>query len=492
MSTKIRSERLAKYLGAVLHGKQEVQDSTNFKRLVQAILEQNNPCALVERLIANQTAVKSLRNGLRFNITAAFINEFTAKLIHFLNDPEVKLLANGLILEQILLIILEPRTLWNSFVDAFLTRKLDDDATLALCWLTTELLSLPASLGVDIRADAQAIVDHDYLFSSPLVRLRNSGHKIKYLLEMKSSATALISSESTAGGRHDNDFADFRLTAILPTADEIGCTDKPFYRGVDEIAELSGSQRIAGHIDNQFRLLREDMLSALRDDFQIANGKKAGRRSAFRLGGLSLSCLCCSSSDDKHLRSCTIGVTPKTGLGRLEGLSKDDRKSFLKKTVQFVKHQAFGCLIRDTEIVAFAVIERDIDALASSPPVVMLRIVGEEALKKSLLSLKMYSDVEFLVVNTATFAYEPILKCLQERVDFPLTEELFLYEKGQPPKNSDLAPRNIINELQEDYRRNIQNILRTPQTVTLDPSQLESLLAGLSQRVSLIQGPPGI
>jgi hypothetical protein len=56
----------------------------------------------------------------------------------------------------------------------------------------------------------------------------------------------------------------------------------------------------------------------------------------------------------------------------------------------------------------------------------MLRISGEEALKKSLLYLKLYSDVDFLVVDTPIFAYEPILKCLQESVEMPLTEELFL------------------------------------------------------------------
>lgn len=44
----------------------------------------------------------------------------------------------------------------------------------------------------------------------------------KYLLEVKSSATASStdSSESTAGGRHDNEFPDFREIAILPTSDE--------------------------------------------------------------------------------------------------------------------------------------------------------------------------------------------------------------------------------------------------------------------------------
>lgn len=100
--------------------------------------------------------------------------------------------------------------------------------------------------------------------------------------------------------------------------------------------------------------------------------------------------------------------------------------------------------------------------------------------------------MDFLAVDTPTFAYEPILKCLQERVDFPLTEELFLYEREQPLKESSLAPWDVVNELKEMYKRNIQNILQTPRPVTLDSSQLESLLAGLMQRVSLIQGPPGM
>ncbi|OQD77262.1 hypothetical protein PENDEC_c003G06777 [Penicillium decumbens] len=111
MSTNIRSERLARYLGAVLHGKQEVQDLSNFKRLIEAILDQGDPCVVVERLIASPSALNALRNGLRFNLTPVFINACTAKFIQFLNHPEVKLLGNGLFLEQLLLIILEPRTL---------------------------------------------------------------------------------------------------------------------------------------------------------------------------------------------------------------------------------------------------------------------------------------------------------------------------------------------------------------------------------------------
>ncbi|KAJ5823469.1 hypothetical protein N7447_005809 [Penicillium robsamsonii] len=491
MSTNVRSERLAKYFGTVVNGKQKVQHLNDFKRFIEAILDQIDPSIVVQRTISSQSALDALRNGLRFNLTPVFINGYTAKLIQYLNHREVKLLCNGQFLEQLLLIILEPRTLWGALLEAFRTRKLEDHAIQALCWLMIELLSVPPSSGVDIRADAQAVLDDGSLFSSPSVDIRNFGHKIRYCLEMKSPATAPQNSEITAGGRHDNDFADFRLTAIFPTADEMGCTEKPFYRRAEDIAQLSSGQRIAGHVDNQFRLLREDMLSELRDDFQIAKGTKRGRRSAFHLKDISLAHVRCTSGTSNHLRPCTIGVTAKYGLERLKNLSADARKAFLKSTPQFVKHRAFGCLIRGTEIVAFATIERDIDELVSNPPVVMLRITGEEALKKSLLYLKLYHDVEFLLVDTAMFAYEPILKCLQERIELPLTEELFLYERDQPVKDSSLAPWNVVNKLKGEYGHNIQSTLQTSMPVTLDASQLDSLLAGLTQRVSLIQGPPG-
>lgn len=492
MSANTRLDRLAKYFGAVLHGMQELRNLSDFKRFIEAILSQQDPSIAIERLVTSPSALGALQNGLRFNLTPAFINEYTSKFIKFLDNTGVKALCNGLFLQQILLIILEPRSLWNALVDAFHTRMLDEDATQTFCWLVTELLSLPASCAVDITADVQTIINDDLIISSPSASLRNLGHKMKYLLEMKSSASVLLSSEHKAGGRHDNDFSDFRQIAILPTADEMSCTESPFYRRVDEISQLSGNQRIAAHVDNQFRLLREDMLSGLRDDIQVARGAKKGRRSALRLQGLSLARISCVSADLKYLHPCTIGVTAKKGLNRLESLSEQEKKTHLKQNPDFIRHHAFGCFLRDTEIVAFATIERSIDDLISTPPIVMLRLAGEEALKKCILFLKLYDNVEFLVVDSPTFAYEPILKCLQERTDFPLTEELFLYKKDEPVKESSLAPWAVVQELREEYRRNIQNIIQTPRPITLDQSQLDSLLKGLTQRLSLIQGPPGI
>lgn len=70
----------------------------------------------------------------------------------------------------------------------------------------------------------------------------------------------------------------------------------------------------------------------------------------------------------------------------------------MKENRNSVKHQAFECLTRGAEIVAFATIERDEDAIVAQPPIVMLRIAGDEDFKKTLLYLKLYSDVHFVLV----------------------------------------------------------------------------------------------
>ncbi|PYH64019.1 P-loop containing nucleoside triphosphate hydrolase protein [Aspergillus vadensis CBS 113365] len=483
-AVRTRSDRQKKYLQDVIAGKQSVQNVNDFKRFVEAVLAQIDHSVAVERLMASPSALTALQKGLRFSTTADFINQYTAKLLQYLSGPGIKNLCNGQFLERILLIFLEPRTLWNAWMEAFASRKLDDNAIYALTWMMTELLSLPSSCGVDVIADAQTMVNDGSLLRSPSIELRGLGHKLNHFLQMKCSGGMIDSSAFTAGGRHDNDFPDFRKIAILPTSDEFSCTGRPFFRRAEDIGELQGHQRVTAFLDNQFRLLREDMLSELREDVQIANGRKKGRKLTFRLRHLSVARLSCGRDNDIRLHTCCLGVSCKSGLENISQLSKEKRVSYVKENRNFVKHQAFGCLTRGAEIVAFATIERDEDALVAEPPIVMLRIAGDEAFKKTLLYLKLYSDVHFVLVDTPMFAYEPILKCLQETVDLPLTKELFLQHEGQSVNESKIVSLNVVNAIKEHGNGDMQSVLGISKP-------LESLLAGLTQRVSLIQGPPG-
>lgn len=104
----------------------------------------------------------------------------------------------------------------------------------------------------------------------------------------------------------------------------------------------------------------------------------------------------------------------------------------------------------------------------------------------------MYHDVEFLLIEAPIFAYEPILQRLQKMMALPLKRELFLYEKEQPVIESGLVPSNFVMDLEELGNNDISSLLRTKAPVRLDRSQFRSFMAGLTQNVSLIQGPPGM
>ncbi|GME65998.1 AAA family ATPase [Neofusicoccum parvum] len=92
------------------------------------------------------------------------------------------------------------------------------------------------------------------------------------------------------------------------------------------------------------------------------------------------------------------------------------------------------------------------------------------------------------------FAYEPILQCLQAKVELPLAEELLSLDEsntGTRFRPSSICPQHVVEAIDDSAGQNLERPLRLPKPVNLDQSQTKSLLAGLTQTASLIQGPPG-
>ncbi|KAE8154703.1 P-loop containing nucleoside triphosphate hydrolase protein [Aspergillus avenaceus] len=485
-----RSGRLGKFFDLVIRGKRPVKTVENIKLLLEAILEKQDHAACVERIISSPEARSALQDGLRFNLSSEFLNQNVSPFISYLADPTVKQLCNGLFLQDLLTIIVEPRALWNAFMKAFQERRLSETSLHAFSWLVVELLSLPSVCQVDITSDAQKVVDDGSLLRSSSLDIRSYGHKIKHIIEVKSSALP-IDPDFCPGGRHDNDFSDYRQIAIYPTSDEFAATARPFYRRADEMTDLPVDKRIAAHLDNQFRLLREDMLYEIRDAFQIARGqKKKGRRLGTLIQGLTF--VQVDFGDLKRLQPCTLAISCKFGLDTLTSMPVKQRRSFLNDTPNYLRHQTFGCLMRQGEIISFCTFERDVNRLVLKPPVITLRIIGDDALGKTLSYFKMFDDIQFLIVDASTFAYEPILRCLQQKADLPLSKELLSHEQDGLAGMStvDLIP--IVDKLRrQDVNRDLKEILQTKSSIYLDQSQMESFLSGLTQTVSLIQGPPG-
>ncbi|CAN0059030.1 unnamed protein product, partial [Choristocarpus tenellus] len=80
--------------------------------------------------------------------------------------------------------------------------------------------------------------------------------------------------ESLPGGRHDNDSIDFRSVSIVPSLEELRCTKRPF---------LPTPSDDWPHLDRQFRLLRHDMVSSIKD--AIEGLPNQGRGNAKSRGG---------------------------------------------------------------------------------------------------------------------------------------------------------------------------------------------------------------
>lgn len=146
------------------------------------------------------------------------------------------------------------------------------------------------------------------------------------------------------------------------------------------------------------------------------------------------------------------------------------------------------------QVVGFGTLSRVEELLLCDPPVVTVQISSREALERCLTALRLSSNLEFVLVDTSVFAYEPVLRCLQTKLELPLSQVLLdTRNEDHAPiiPLSSISPLELANDIEDDDGQDLQNILDLPKRVSLDESQTSSLLAGLRQSVSLIQGPPG-
>ncbi|KAL9085436.1 MAG: hypothetical protein Q9165_007586 [Trypethelium subeluteriae] len=393
-----------------------------------------------------------------------------------------------MLLRQILRVIVDPPTLWNAMLQSVLDKGLNEHSLRAFAWLLFELLSSPtAEINIDAHKAGETVTTNRLLLNSPSHEIRTFGHKIQHVLLLRSSSN-FNQNENYPGGRHDNDFADFRKIAILPSADEFISKERPFYRRADEVLDVDPDQRPAVHLDNQFRLLREDLLGELRNDLQVATGQKKGRRPLAPLHGLSLEGIDCGI--DRKRKFCSLALRCLSARHQLRNLTLAQRKTYVAENRNFIRHQAFGCLLDGKEIIAFATIDRNEDLLTLDPPIVLLQISGEAAFQRALSALKDSNKLQFLLVDTPVFAYEPILKCLQDKTELPLADEVLQLDPSKNASASPIHPHSIVEEIEASGGRQLNRVVGTSRKINLDMSQTESLLAGLRQSLSLIQGPP--
>ena len=488
---ELKSNRLRKLFTAITDGKRAVKNSNDAKLFLEAICDQQDRSSCIERLVASPQGLQALRMSLRSDVSSTCINESSGNMLTYIAHDSVRQLCSGQLMQDILVAVLQPPTFWNALEKCYDERTLSPSGIHAFACLLLEVLSSPPSLLPSNTYDiAGKALDTGGLLESSNTDTRSLAYKIQDAVRCKASGGTLPGTIKP-GGRHDNDFEDFRKISVFPTMDEFLAKKQPFYLQSDAVFETEPEKRAAVHLDNQFRLLREDMLAELRNDLKIAGGSKQGRRVSLRLKSLVFHGVDCGI--EKKRKQATIALRCYQGLPKLSGMAQTQRKKHYADNRTFLKHMSFGCLLCSEDIVAFATIDRNEDLLAEDPPIILLQIFGDSALMKALISLKTIhqQNIEFVQVDTPFFAYEPILKCLQEKTSLPLSNELLgLVEPGQITK-SPIVPEKIVSKIKRYQGHNLRDLLHLPIDVILDRSQTESLVAGLSQSLSLIQGPPG-
>ena len=484
-----RVTRLSAYFNKVVHGQRMLLTARDGKLFIEAICVQVDPPTCAHKLLSSHSGLSALQASVRFDTSVTFLNEDAVPLLHYLQTPSLKAIGSGSILAKLLLCIVEPPFFWDALIKAFISGLLNSTASQAFAWLLLQLVSLPGKASSPYLTVANSSKILDAILRSPDGETRILGQKIKHNLPIDASELH-NDGEAKPGGRHDNDHANHREISIMPTADELLSKDRPFFRTAEFLDDPETiSLRYSIHLDNQFRLLREDMLGEIRDELKILTGAKTGRHKGIIVDDLHLAGV--EMGTDRKRLPWGIVLNCKEELPHLKRIAPGKRKDFLKDNRHILKQGNMACLLIDGEPAAFPTIYRDEEALVKNPAAITVQLADDPTLSYALSKMKTAGNVKLVQLDAAIFAFEPFLRQLQEMKDLPLTDELLHWEIGKDIGGPSFQPATVIRALESRSGKDLKGLLRTKKSVILDESQMNSLCACLRQRVGLVQGPPG-
>ena len=478
-----RRGKLHHFFKQVIEGRDSILTPPKAKRFLEATCSEDDHVACVETILSSSHGVTAIKQSIRVDVTVSFVNTSISDFLQYLRDPDLAASCGGDLLHAILQHLVDPPTFWNYLCSHAEAQVLDPRALESFAWTLLRLLSIDNFDSAIILSVASSPKIKQVLSNANQPETRNLYHKIQQTIHTLNVSTA--ATINGPGGRHDNDFADFRKIALVPSIDELISSDPPYLRFASEIEEVNDDDRLGAHLDNQFRLLREDMLHDVREELTGQTKRKNRRIGSLHLIGVEL-----DASNQWALEfACTKGLffMPK---------SKDpgSRQDFLKKHTKVLSHGSLACIFANGVIAGFGSIWRREDKLAEDVPRLNMHLPSNETtLRRTLKTLRECNEVEILPLHTAVFAYEPILKQLQNARYLPLVESIMSWKPSDEVLKVEIPGRlqHLIRRIENEPSVELQDYLSLPKSVKLDQSQASSLIAGLCQRNALIQGPPG-
>ncbi|KAG1804061.1 P-loop containing nucleoside triphosphate hydrolase protein [Suillus subaureus] len=424
----------------------------------------------VSKIVGESKGPSIVQEAMRLDLSAEFMNGIGADVLVYLLQA-TSISSN--VLDHLFVQIVEPDFFWSAFSHAFARGELLEKAQRAFASLLLRLLNLSNHDTAPYLELAGRPNVLPQLTGSANLEVRLIGEKIKHILSMYGSSAP----PSAANG----------------PADEIRSEQLPFLCRSSELEDESGeSTHTADYLDNTFRLLCKDMIAEMREELQALEGKNVKHHRANLIDGIILKGVYHGADDRKMLWGITLECVDD--LPSLKHIPLKDRKAYLTDDhsgSKVLRHQSLVCVVADNEVVGFGTVNRVEDLLIRSPPIIVIQLDGRASTSRTILRLRNAKDTKLLQIDTALFAFEPVLKALQKTQHIPVSDELLFWKRGVTLQNPPQMADGVITAIEANRSGNLQHLLQTPNPIQLDRSQALSILSGLTQRVSLIQGPPG-
>lgn len=494
-------QRRKRFLSMVLEGERGIRNINDAKLFVAAVCDETDHVQCMANLCSKAHGLTAARQSLFMSLTNDSLDDEVASFLRYFATEGPRQFAGGQMLRDLLVAILKPDVLWNAYKTAALRHALNENGIQAFASLIAELLILLPSTSefssrLELKSTAQALIDTQQLQRSQSADTRRLAYHLSDAVHSSCfTAEAPGTAAAKAGGRHDNDFVDFRQIAIFPTRDELLSDEQPFLLPADDVFQGGVTDPVAVYLDNQFRLLREDLLAELREDLKDALSLKQSKRGGLHLCNMQFTGINCGGSGNNNNNNKPASVAVRcfdTVFRRLPKIEAE-RTKYVSDNKGFIKHGSFGCILAANEVVAFATIDRDDTLLARDPPVLLLRLTDEAAICRALTMFKLTRphQINFVAIDTPFFAYEPVLQRLQAMSTLPLASNILGLPGNEPAAPSPFALDWLAHKIDSLEGKDISSIIGVPQAICLDRAQTRSIVAGLTQTLCQIQGPPG-
>lgn len=483
-----RSRPRPRFFRTIINGEGVIGSLEDAWHFLETIIAQADHLDCLQKIIGDHRTRNALRSTLKYDVLPKFFNGLFMRFLRVIEQPAVQYACKGNLFRDLREVLTEPGAPCIDLHHAQPQNQLQPSGAFAFAWLLLKLVACADLQFIQTRSPAEVLTLRKYFLQYKNIEDETVDYGIQHNLSCTSYN--FRTKVYRPGGRHDNDFSDYRRIAVLPTSEELMSKEQPFYRTADSISAVPIGAITGNHLDNQFRLMREDFLFKLREI--VSNGITDDEKQCQKIRGLSFEGF---FSGDKDC-FCPFGLvlSAKQGLGRLKELQRKKREMFLEENLNFLKDHSIGCVMEKSCVISFVSLHRVNEFLLESEPCIVLRAHDRTSLENLLTALISGRTLDFVMVDTVQFAYEPILRSLQTKTESPLWNELLA--------NRELHRKSVVRSFTKDRfevaqtLRNangcdIKTMLNLAKPVDLDGAQRESLFTGMIQPVSLIHGPPG-